>query len=57
MTPYDALTQSSRLNHPELSDHRGGRGTPLSVLISSGAYRSVNAIGRLISALKTPNIH
>ena len=53
MNPYDALTQSSRLNYPELSDHRGGRGTPISVLISSGAYRSVNAIGRWVGNLKT----
>jgi hypothetical protein len=53
MTPYDALTQSSRLNHPELSSHHGGRGTPLGVLISSTAYRSVLAIERLVKTMKS----
>ena len=57
MNPYDALTQSSRLNHPELSDHRSGQGTPISVLISSGAYRSVNAIGRWFDTLKLRHSH
>jgi len=53
MNPYDALTQSSRLNHPELFDRHGGQGTPLSVLISVGAYRSVNAIERWVGNLKS----
>lgn len=53
MTPYDALTQSSRLNHPELPTHHGGRGTPLGVLISSTAYRSVVAIERLVKSVKS----
>ena len=57
MNPYDALTQSSRMLRPELADHRGGRGVPLSTMISSGAYRSVTAIGRLIDALKAPHTH
>ncbi len=56
MYPYDALTQSSRLNNPERLTHHGGGGTPLSAMISSTAYRSVTAIERWITELKNRRV-
>ena len=56
MSPYDTLTSLPRSHHVQTTDHHARYETPLSMLISSGAYRSVNTIGRWIGALKTPRV-
>jgi len=57
MNPYDALTSIPRPQPAEITDYRFRTETPLSLLISSGAYRSVNAIGRWVNRLNATRRH
>ena len=53
MSPYDIMNSLPRSVHAETADHRAKFETPVSILISSGAYRSVNAIERWVDNLKS----